>query len=53
MKLQNKKKNDACFFRTKWIVFIIKLKNIILFSEEKSLICPHLKEVYFFLIACF
>ena len=25
----------------------------ILFSEENSLICPHLEEVYLFLIACF
>ena len=25
----------------------------ILFSEENSLICPHLEEVYFILIACF
>ena len=25
----------------------------ILFSEEISLICPHLEEVYFFSIACF
>ena len=54
MKPQIKKKNDAYVsFITKWIIFIIKLMYIYFFSEENSLICSHLEEVCFFLIACF
>ena len=41
------------FFLTKWIVFIIQLMYIYFFSEENSLICQHLEEVYLFLIVSF
>ena len=41
------------FFITKLIVFIIQIMYIYFFSEENSLICPHLEEVYLSLIASF
>ena len=51
MKPQIKKKWFICFFYNKMDSFHYQTYVHILFSEENSLICLHLEEVYFFLIA--